>query len=262
MRKKVLGVIPARYQSSRLPGKPLADIGGKPMIQWVYERTLKTNIDKLVVATDDLRIVDAVNKFGGEVVMTDPDHESGTLRLCEVSTIEGYSDYDYFVNIQGDQPLIERYTVDVLVENLLSFAPTEEAVMTLVTDLKDEEAHNPSIAKVVLDRSGKALYFSRAAIPYMRSDAVYKNSNGKDGPYKKHLGVYGFTKATVAKVQKLEPSYLELTEKLEQLTWIYEGIPVYTAFGIDTNKISVDTQEDLDKVREIVFNEINYKRNN
>jgi 3-deoxy-manno-octulosonate cytidylyltransferase (CMP-KDO synthetase) len=255
-KKKVLGVIPARYGSNRLPGKPLADIAGKPMIQWVYERAMSAELDGLVVATDDQRIVDVVKAFGGDVVMTSMDHVSGTARMCEVEGMKRFEDYDYFINIQGDQPLIEEYTIRMLSLNLVNFKPNEMAVLTLVASLKKDEINNPSVAKVVTDKNGRALYFSRSAIPYTREgDSVshfYTDFLSKKSPYLKHLGVYGFTKKTIDKVRGLETSYLEETEKLEQLTWLYEGIPVYTAFGTDVNKISVDTQEDLDRVRKIV----------
>jgi len=255
--KKILGVIPARYGSSRLPGKPLADIHGKPMIQRVYERALTAELNGLVVATDDQRIYDVVKGFGGEVVMTRSDHESGTSRTCEVAALKEFSEYDYFINIQGDQPLIEEYTIRILALNLVSFESDEQAVMTLVAALKPDEINNPSISKVVTDKNGRALYFSRSVIPYTRDGQniphFYTVSLSRKTPYLKHLGVYGFTKATIDKVRTLEPSYLEETERLEQLTWLYEGIPVYTAFGTDVNKISVDTQEDLDRVREIVL---------
>lgn len=254
--RKVLGVIPARYGSSRLPGKPLADIAGKTMIQWVYERALLAELDGLVVATDDQRIAKVVESFGGGVVMTSADHISGTLRMCEVAEMERFNDYDYFINIQGDQPLIEEYTIRILALNLIGFDPDDIAVLTLVSSLKKDEILNPSVAKVVTDKNGRALYFSRSAIPYTREEDnishFYTDFLSKKSPYLKHLGVYGFTKQTTNKVKVLKASYLEEAEKLEQLTWLYEGIPVYTAFSTDINKISVDTQEDLNRVREIV----------
>lgn len=257
MTKKILGVIPARYNSKRLPGKALADINGKPMIQWVYERALSADLDKLVVATDDDRIYQVVRDFGGNVVLTSDSHESGTSRVCEVALKEEYKDYNFFINIQGDQPLIEEYTLRILGINLIKLEKSDLGIMTLVSALKEDEIFNPSVAKVVTDKEGKALYFSRCPIPHFTNDKdishFYTEFRSHKNPYLKHLGVYGFTRETINKIKDFKPSYLERSEKLEQLTWLYEGIPVYTAFGTDVDKISVDTQEDLDLVREIVL---------
>lgn len=254
--KNVLGIIPARYNSSRLPGKPLADISGKPMIQWVYERSLLAELTELVVATDDIRVFDAVTAFGGKVIMTSPSHTSGTSRICEVAEMKKFENFNYFINIQGDQPLIEEYTIRTLNLGLIEYDHNEAAVTTLVTSLSADEENNHSVAKVVTDKYGKALYFSRSLIPNVDSGTdishFYTDFLSKKSPYLKHLGIYGFTKEAVNRIRKMKPSYLERTEKLEQLTWLYEGIPVYTTFGADVDRISVDTPEDLIVVREVV----------
>jgi 3-deoxy-manno-octulosonate cytidylyltransferase (CMP-KDO synthetase) len=256
MSNKILGVIPARYDSTRLPGKPLADIHGKPMIQWVYERSLEAELSDLVVATDDRRIYDTVLSFGGKAVMTLSKHISGTLRVCEVANFAKYAGYNYFINIQGDQPLIEEYTIRMLAINLLSIPEDKDGVMTLVSAINDDEINNTSVAKVIVDKNGKALYFSRCPIPYQarKIDVSPECTSFLENrtPYLKHLGAYGFTRKALDSISKMSPSYLEQTEKLEQLTWLYEGIPVYTSFGADINKASVDTIEDLEKVRRIV----------
>ena len=241
---KILGVIPARYDSKRLPGKPLRDILGKTMIRRVYERSIKCPLlDKLVVATDDKRIYNEVLSFGGNCVMTSSEHTSGTSRVCEVA--EEINDYDFYINIQGDQPFIKEETIEQIclaTKNLKE----EIAVMTLVSPIIECEEDDISIAKVVVNKDGRAIYFSRFPIPFSVKLGKFDSSL-----YLKHLGVYGFTKDVLSIIKDLSPSYLERAESLEQLTWIYENIPVYTAMGLDANKISVDTEHDLDMAIEI-----------
>ena len=235
---KTLGVIPARFASERLPGKPMADILGKPMIQWTYESCVSNdNLDGLVVATDSKLVYDCVESFGGAALMTRPDHKSGTSRVCEVA--EKMPDFEYYINIQGDQPFISQDTIS---EICLATKNLKEdiAVMTLVCSLKEDDEDDISIPKVVIDKNSRAIYFSRFPIPFIRSTSNYNISI-----FYKHLGVYGFTKNAIGIIKNLEPSYLEEAEKLEQLTWIYEGIPVYTSKGSDLNGLSVDTEYDL-----------------
>tara|TARA_A100001011_G_scaffold396858_1_gene496116 strand:+ start:1752 stop:2522 length:771 start_codon:yes stop_codon:yes gene_type:complete len=246
--KKILGVIPARYDSSRLPGKPLADILGKTMIRRVYERASRSNmLDSLIVATDDKRIYDEVVSFGGECVLTRNGHTSGTSRLCEV--MSKLPEYDFYINIQGDQPFIAKETVDEICTATLSMKG-DSSVMTLVAELKEDEEDDISIPKVVVKKDGEAIYFSRFPIPFNTSLGKFDSSI-----YLKHLGVYGFTKKSLEKIKNFEVSYLEEAESLEQLTWIYEGISIYTKKGSDKNKISVDTKLDLEIAIEIAEKE-------
>jgi 3-deoxy-manno-octulosonate cytidylyltransferase (CMP-KDO synthetase) len=245
----IIGVIPARYDSNRLPGKPLADICGRPMIQWVYENSMKcNNIDYLVVATDDKRIYDAVIGFGGNCIITSKSHISGTSRVCEVADI--MPNFDYFINIQGDQPFIKESTLDDICLAMLNVG-NELAVVTLIANIKEEDEDDISIPKVVIDKNNKAIYFSRFPIPF-----VSNIHNNDISIYYKHLGVYGFTKSSIKVIKNLTPSYLEKAEGLEQLTWIYEGIPIYAKHSEDIDKISVDTKYDLEIAIEIAISKI------
>ena len=224
---KVLGVIPARYGSSRLPGKPLADICGKPMIQWVYERTVDV-LATTVVATDDQRIYDAVEKFGGIAVMTSKDHISGTLRVAEVA--EKYPDYDYYINIQGDQPLISRDSLEDMINGLYEIDKDDIKVLTLVTKLSISERDKASVVKISLKHDGSVLTFSRRILSYNS----YVRGINLGCPYLKHLGLYGFTKPTLEVIKTLPISCMEKLEKLEQMTWLYHDIRIETKESNDT----------------------------
>jgi 3-deoxy-manno-octulosonate cytidylyltransferase (CMP-KDO synthetase) len=241
--KNVLGVIPARYASTRLPGKPLADIHGKPMIQWVWER-VTSQFATVVIATDDQRIMDAVKKFGGHAIMTSAEHQSGTMRVAEIA--EKFPDYDYFINIQGDQPTIDPRMVPAFARILQRLMQPDETVIgTLITEASTEDAMNPNVAKVVLNHKREALYFSRSPIPYMRDPEGIK--------VYKHLGVYGYTHTALKEIAQLEMSDLERAEKLEQLNWLFHGLTVRTAHTpLDSNKISVDTPYDLEVAKELL----------
>lgn len=233
---KVLGIIPARYNSSRFPGKPLIDIAGKSMIQRVYEQASKSNlITDLVVATDDQRIFDEVERFGGNVMMTSEEHQNGTERCGEI--IQAYSDIDVVVNIQGDEPLIQPQQLDVLAE-LFSDDDAEVEIGTLVKKLEDpSEIKNPNRIKVVLDADKNALYFSRSVIPYNKTDMTYF----------KHIGIYAWRMNTLKDLLKLPSCDLERAESLEQLRWLYHGYKIKTAeTTIETP--NVDTPEDVAKV--------------
>tara|TARA_B100000131_G_scaffold313989_1_gene350136 strand:+ start:666 stop:1430 length:765 start_codon:yes stop_codon:yes gene_type:complete len=251
-KSKILGVIPARYESSRLPGKPMADICGKPMIQWVYESCIGCKeLDDLVVATDSLEIYNCVISFGGKCIMTADSHKSGTARLCEVA--EKFPEFEYYINIQGDQPFISHNTISEICSATLKMTDSA-SVMTLVCDITEDEEDDISIPKVVFDKNNRAIYFSRFPIPFIRASGHYDISI-----FSKHLGIYGFNKNAIKIIKDLEVSYLEKAEKLEQLTWIYEGIPVYVSEGSDVAKISVDTIDDLMEAREIAKEKINCK---
>ena len=236
---KILCVIPARYASTRLPGKPLADINGKPMIQRVYERAcLAKSPEQVLVAADDERVFAAIKKCGGQVMMTAKDHATGTDRLAEVA--EKYSDMDIIINVQGDEPLIEPQIIDALAA---AFVEDPELNMaTIKTPIEEAEKENPNNVKVITDRNGYALYFSRSLMPYPRVDTgvqVYK-----------HIGIYAYKRDFLLKYAVMDSTPLEKTESLEQLRALENG---YKIKVLETNFkfVGVDTQEDLLKVNEI-----------
>jgi len=238
---KVLGVIPARLGSTRLARKPLREIAGKLLIEHVYGNIKKAkSLDGLVVATDAKEIYDAVDDFGGEVVMTSPRCASGTERVAEVA--QKYKKYDIFVNIQGDEPLITGGLVDKLVKAIQK-EKTAPIASLYVSKTDPVDFENPNAVKVTLDKNGYALYFSRSPIPYNRS------SNG--AVYMKHLGIYAYRKKFLMAVGKLKASLLENQEKLEQLKWLDNGYRIHMA-SCRTDAIGVDTEEDLRQVEKIL----------
>ncbi len=244
---KAIGVIPARYKSTRLPAKPLADILGKPMIQHVYENAKKARgLDSVVVATDDERIVAAVKAFGGAVVMTDPDHASGTDRVAEVAA---GSDAALVVNIQGDEPLLDPAMIDECVQALKDALEQGDVGMsTMAKRVGEDVFHDPSVVKLVRDARGRALYFSRSLIPYPR----YRTSSF--GVFE-HIGLYAYTRECLERLSKLPPGELEEIEKLEQLRALENGISIQVAeTKCESELVSVDTQEDLERVRQILSN--------
>lgn len=230
---KVLCIIPARYASTRLPGKPLRDIAGKPMIVRVYERAVRAKlVQDVVVATDDERIRVAVEAHGGRAVMTRADHATGTDRLAEVA--EKMREYDLIINVQGDEPLIDHTVIDALVEPFLADETLPMATAkTLLTD--EEEIANPNNVKVVTDRMGNALYFSRARIPYARNEGakVYK-----------HIGIYAYRRDFLLDYARMEQTPLECSESLEQLRALENGHRI-CVIETDAVFIGVDTEEDL-----------------
>ena len=231
---KVLCVIPARYASTRLPGKPLSMIAGKPMIQHVYERACQAQLpDEVVVATDNELVEQAVLAFGGKAVMTSPDHPSGTDRLAEVALM--YPDVDVIVNVQGDEPMIPPEVVDRLAEVFKEDADLKMATMKVVMD--EEDYNNPAAVKVVTDQRGYALYFSRSLMPYPRN---------KPEGYKvfKHVGIYAYRRDFLLKYAALEPTPLERAESLEQLRALENGYKI-KVLESDFQGIGVDTPEDL-----------------
>lgn len=237
-------VIPARYASSRLPGKPLADIHGKPMIQWVYERAKKSRFaTRVVVATDDERIVRAVQAFGGEVVMTSPEINSGTDRVAAVSD---QIHADIYVNIQGDEPLMETAAIDAAVELVASGRFSMGTVMSPLKDPAD--LSNPAVVKVVADKTDRALYFSRHPIPYSRGPVP---PAGGSFACRRHVGLYTYTKETLHRIRVLPQSEIEKGELLEQLRAMEDGIAIGIA-EVDFLSIGVDTPEELEKVRSIL----------
>lgn len=235
-----IGIIPARYASTRFPGKPLALIYGKPMIQHVYERASKASLDKVVVATDDIRIHDAVISFGGEVVLTKPTHPSGTDRCGEVAAKLQLSDEDIIVNIQGDEPFVRKEEINTLIS---LFENPEVEIATLIKPItQTEEIENPNKVKVVVSKQKRALYFSRFPIPYRRGDV--------ETSYFKHIGIYAYRQKTLQKIVQLPTSTLENCEKLEQLRWLENDISIYTAECYHES-IAIDTPEDLQQIPNI-----------
>ena len=241
-----LGIIPARYASTRFPGKPLALLGKKPMIQWVYEGA-SSLFEHLLVATDDARIYDAVVDFGGKVVMTSPEHSSGTERCAEAATLyekESGLRFTHVVNIQGDEPLIQSGQLQTLLDCMLV---SNTPISTLIRPLNTvEELENPNVVKVVVDLNFRALYFSRAPIPWVR-DAGHKRESG-DPKFYSHIGLYAFRREVLEEVVNLSPTLLEQTESLEQLRWMEHGFSIRTAVT-SLPSLGVDTPEDLEKIR-------------
>ncbi|MBR1455559.1 MAG: 3-deoxy-manno-octulosonate cytidylyltransferase [Oscillospiraceae bacterium] len=238
---KTIGIIPARYGSSRLPGKPLKDILGKPMIQHVYERASRAKrIDELIVATDDERIVAAVEAFGGKAMLTAKDHPTGSDRIAEVAR---RYECDNVINIQGDEPLIMPEIIDEITEALIS--DPSLVMATGCYQIPEALYHNPNVVKVVFDREGYAMMFSRSLIPYPRKAeglAVYE-----------HIGIYAYTRDFLMKYVTLPQTPLSTAESLEQLKVMENGYRIKvvpTKFGY--NALSVDTQEDLDEVIRIM----------
>jgi len=241
---QVLAIIPARYASSRFPGKPLQEIEGKTMIQRVYEQAQKTDsINKVIVATDDERIFQAVQGFGGAVEMTQTTHQSGTDRCAEVA--DRQPDFDIVVNIQGDEPFIqpgqiERAIHPLLTDNSVSISTLAKAIQT------EETLFNPNAVKVVFAKpSHKALYFSRSTIPFLRN--INESKWLEQHEFYKHIGLYGFRRKALLEVAQLSPSRLEQLEALEQLRWLEAGYTIAVAIT-EQESMSVDTPEDLEQL--------------
>src|SRR3984893_17318026 len=240
----VVVVIPARYGSSRLPGKPLVSLGGKPMIQRVYERAkLALRADRVIVATDDERIVKAVQGFGGEARMTRADHRTGTERVAEVAAHESG---DVFVNVQGDEPLLDPAAVDTAVGALLE--EPQAAIATVATPIRTPaDIMDPNACKVVLDFDENALYFSRAPIPWVRDTAGHVQAR-----HLKHLGLYVFRREALLEYPTLPQGELERLEQLEQLRWLENGWKIRVT-EVEHDAISVDVPEDVARVEKLLL---------
>lgn len=246
-------VIPARYASTRLPGKPLADIHGKPMVQHVVEKALQSGADRVIVATDDERVQQALSPFaaaaGFEVCMTSPDHQSGTERLAEVCRHYGFAADTIIVNVQGDEPLIPPIIIRQVADNL---AAASAPMATLSVPIRDaEEAFNPNAVKVVTDREGYALYFSRASIPWDR-DRFAQSREQIGDHYQRHIGIYAYRAGFIQRYVDWAPSVLEQVEALEQLRVLWYGEKIHVAQALQAPPVGVDTQADLDKVRALL----------
>ncbi|WP_104381466.1 3-deoxy-manno-octulosonate cytidylyltransferase [Sphingobacterium sp. HMA12] len=245
---KFLGIIPARFASSRFPGKPLVDIEGQTMIQRVYEQVKKSKkIAKVIVATDDQRIASEVLSFGGNVVMTSDTHQSGTDRCAEV--ISKDQEFDVVINIQGDEPFINPEQIDLLAS---CFENPQTKIATLVKEIEtSEELFNLNIPKVVRNTAGEAIYFSRQTIPFLRG--VNQEQWLEKQTFYKHIGIYAYQVDTLRALTQLPVSGLEQAEALEQLRWIENGYAIQTA--VTTHEtVAVDTKEDLDKILKLFFN--------
>jgi 3-deoxy-manno-octulosonate cytidylyltransferase (CMP-KDO synthetase) len=243
----IIGIIPARYASTRFPGKPLVDIHGKTMIQRVYEQARKaSSLSRVIVATDDQRIEKSVREFGGEVCMTSADHPSGTDRCAEVIQKMNLQ-CDAVINIQGDEPFINPAQIN-LVSNCFQDSRTELA--TLIRKIQSTEIlFNPNSPKVIVDADGFAIYFSRQAIPYVRG--AQQHDWLRVHEFYQHIGIYGYRSDSLLEITKLPPSSLEKSESLEQLRWIENGYKIKTAVT-EFETLAVDTPEDLKNILERV----------
>ena len=243
---KVVVIIPARYGSTRLPGKPLVSLAGRPMIQYVFERAKRAQtVQHVIVATDDQRIVDAVRGFGGEAVMTRGDHRTGTERVAEVAARE---EGDIFVNVQGDEPLIDPVSIDTAVGALLEEPAAQ--IATVATPVRHAgDIMDPNVVKTVLDFDGNALYFSRAPIPWVRDTQSKVHVK-----YWKHLGLYVFQREALLEYPTLPLGELERVEQLEQLRWMENGWKIRVA-EVTHDAVSVDVPEDVARVERMMKGE-------
>lgn len=242
---KFIGIIPARYASTRFPGKPLALLGGKPVIQHVYEKVAAV-LEAAYVATDDERIYDVVKAFGGQVVMTRTDHKSGTDRIEEaIEKIGG--EWDVVVNVQGDEPFVAKSQLDTICH---CFDDSTTQIATLGKPFESMEAvQNPNSPKIVVDNMGFAMYFSRSVIPYVRGKE--KSSWLTHYPFLKHLGIYAYRKDVLRQVTQLPQSSLEIAESLEQLRWLQNGFKIKVG-TTDVETVGIDTPQDLERAEEFL----------
>jgi 3-deoxy-manno-octulosonate cytidylyltransferase (CMP-KDO synthetase) len=245
-------VIPARHASTRFPGKPLQDLAGKPMIQHVWEQARQSGAGRVVVATDDARILAACQAFGAEVVMTRADHESGTDRLAEVVTALGLPGEAIVVNVQGDEPLIPPVVIDQVAANL---AANGQAGMATLSEplLEAQQLFNPNVVKVVTDINGLALTFSRAPLPWARDALAQRPAELPEGvPYRRHIGIYAYRAGFLQDFVRWGPCWLEKTESLEQLRALWHGVRIHVADALIAPPPGVDTPEDLERVRRLL----------
>lgn len=237
-------IIPARYGSSRLEGKPLIVVEGKPVIQWVYEKAQQAKLaDIIIVATDDERIFDAVKAFGGNVEMTSVNHKCGSDRIKEVAL--RHPEISFIVNLQGDEPLIKPESIDEVAKNVKEDANAD--ISTLIRKITPEEAENPNLVKCVVDINGFAMYFSRSKIPFERNE-------GKSDFYG-HLGIYGYKREALLKMTELPQSSYEMSESLEQLRALQNGMKIKTSV-VDFIPVGIDTAEDLEKFKLIAAKKV------
>lgn len=233
-------IIPARYASTRLPGKPLLDLGGMPLIKRVYHAAKQSPANQVIVATDDQRIADVVSAFGGDVVMTDPNHQSGTDRIAEVVEKRKISEDRILVNVQGDEPFVPAKLIETVAINLRNH---QQAVMSTACHSidKKEDVLDPNIVKVITDHNGHALYFSRSPIPYPRNEEF--------ADHFKHIGIYAYRAGFVAQYNQLTLSKIEKTESLEQLRVLSNGFKISVQTIDYESGFGIDTEQDLEKAR-------------
>ncbi|HCJ27964.1 MAG TPA: 3-deoxy-manno-octulosonate cytidylyltransferase [Pseudomonas sp.] len=245
-------VIPARYASTRLPGKPLQDIAGKPMIRHVWEQACRSGAQRVVVATDDPRILDVCAGFGAEALLTRVEHDSGTDRLAEVADKLGLAADEIVVNVQGDEPLIPPSVIDQVAGNLA--AHPEAAIATLAEPLVEAQSlFNPNVVKVLSDIDGLALTFSRAPLPWARDKFARDRDALPPGvPYRRHIGIYAYRAGFLADFVAWGPCWLESTECLEQLRALWHGKRIHVADAVEAPPAGVDTVEDLERVRKLL----------
>lgn len=241
--KKIAVVIPARYASTRLPGKPLLLVKNKPIIQYVYEAAQKSKLaHEIIVATDDERIMNAVKNFGGNCEMTDKNHKCGSDRIAQIA--KAHQDFDYIINLQGDEPQITPEVIDLTINTLIKEDDTD--ISTLVRQITDiEQINNPNCVKCVFDNNFNALYFSRCPIPYQR--------NENQTPYYAHIGIYGYKKDSLLKMTSLPQADIEKQESLEQLRALKNAMKIKVAIT-DLNPTGIDTIEDYEKFKNIMEN--------
>lgn len=251
-------VIPARYGSSRLPGKPLISLGGKPMIQHVYERALKCGAQEVLIATDDERIERACTKFGAKVLMTSPKHENGTERLCEVARVCNWSDDIVVVNVQGDEPLVPIELIATTANGLIEH-PQAGISSLCVPITEHRDAFDPNVVKVVLNAQGFALYFSRAPIGWHRdqfqtfADQPLRDYRLADNQILyRHIGMYGYRVSFLRQYADMKPSMLELNESLEQLRALHYGVPIHMSVIDQAPAHGVDTPADIERIEALL----------
>ena len=240
--KQTAVIIPARYASSRLKGKPLIEVGGKPIIQWVFEKAVQATLaDRVIIATDNRQIYETALLFGAEAEMTLESHNSGSDRISEV--VERHPEIGYIVNLQGDEPMIDPENIDKVIR-LVKFDETAD-VSTLVTEIKDKkEVENPNLVKCVFDNNNYALYFSRSKIPYERNEGHSK--------FYGHIGIYGYKRDALFRMTHSNQTLLELTESLEQLRVLQMGMKIKVDI-VDNKPIGIDTIEDLNNFKSMVM---------
>ncbi|OOF64524.1 3-deoxy-manno-octulosonate cytidylyltransferase [Rodentibacter pneumotropicus] len=246
-------IIPARFASSRLPGKPLAEIAGKPMIQHVFEKAQQSGANRVIVATDNEKVAAVAQGFGAEVCMTSEQHNSGTERLAEVVAKLAVPDDEIIVNIQGDEPLIPPVIVRQVAENLAKFNVNMATLAVKIHEAK--ELFNPNVVKVLTDKNGYVLYFSRSVIPYDRDQFMGLQDMAKATLaeiYLRHIGIYAYRAGFIKKYVQWAPTQLENLEKLEQLRVLWNGERIHVELAKEVPAVGVDTVEDLEKVRSIL----------
>jgi len=250
--QEYIAVIPARFASSRLPGKPLADIAGEPMVAHVWRRARESAANRVVVATDDRRVADALAPLGAEVLLTADDHPSGTDRLAEVAQRLGLADDAVLVNVQGDEPLIPPLLIDQVAARL--FDDPDASIATLAEPISDVETlFNPNVVKVVRALSGRALYFSRAPIPWHRDAFARRPELLETDAWLRHIGLYAYRAGFLAEYRDWPPSPLERLEHLEQLRALHHGHAIQVALARVPHPAGVDTEEDLARVRDLIL---------